>query len=133
MFFNFIINFFLFLTTIFLLPKGDRWWIARASNTGTIQQELHWSSCKLFFHYQSLFFWFFNFYLLKIYCMWYEFLCKFIFFVVVFNSDVCFQFFFPNIFLCYLEFLMPTLFYVDLVRWYELAVDVMYFRIHVCC
>jgi len=33
-----------------LLPftlKGNRWWVARTFDSGPIQQELHWSSCKL--------------------------------------------------------------------------------------
>lgn len=42
-----IFLFFVFFFTFFL--EGDRWWIARTFDTGTLQQELHWSSCKLLF------------------------------------------------------------------------------------
>lgn len=34
------------LLTLPFTLKGDRWWIARTFDSGSIQQELHWPSCK---------------------------------------------------------------------------------------
>lgn len=34
------------LLTLPFTLEGDRWWIARAFDSGSVQQELHWPSCK---------------------------------------------------------------------------------------
>lgn len=33
----------------FITLEGDRWWITRTFDSGSIQQELNWPSCKLLF------------------------------------------------------------------------------------
>lgn len=38
--------FIVFLSSLIFLFKGDRRWITRTFDSSTLQQELHWSSCK---------------------------------------------------------------------------------------